>query len=121
MPHDAPAAVAVRPGRLDGRLDRSVDCPVLVVLGDPLDEPLGLVAENNEVLHDVQKAVLIEYAFDQYLDRRQVRDYLTALDRLPRRVVLKGPGERAHRRSGAVTDDRDRVGREECRDVLAVG
>ena len=36
MPDDAAAPVAIRAGRLDGRLDRCVDRPVLVILGDAL-------------------------------------------------------------------------------------
>ncbi len=73
MPHDAAAPVTVRPDGLDRRLDRGVDRPVLVVLRDSLDEPVRLVAEDDEVLQQVEEPVLVEDALDQHLQLRAVR------------------------------------------------
>ena len=55
VPDDPAAAVAVRAGGLDRRLDRGVDRPVLVVLRNSLDESCRLVAEDDEVANEVEE------------------------------------------------------------------
>ena len=121
MPDDAAAPVAVRAGGLYRRLDGGVDSPVLVVFRDPLDQPGRLVGVDDERVQQVQQPALVEHPTDQHLERRPVGDDVAPIDRLPRRVVLPASGERAHRRRGPVRDDDEGVGREQRRDVVAVG
>ncbi len=68
-----------------------------------------------------EETALVEDAFDQHFEGREVGHNLPALDRLPRREVLEAACERTHRRARAVGDDGDCVRCEERWDVVAIG
>ena len=112
VPHHATATVPIGTGSLHGGLDGRVDGPVLVILGHALHEcPRGLtrclvgdglVAEDGEVLQQIKEALRLEDSLDQHFKRGEAADDFAALDRLPRRVVLKRTGVATHRSRGAV-------------------
>ncbi len=121
MPGHATAAITIGAGRLDRRVDGGVDGPVLVVLRDPLHQPLRLGREHDERPYEVEEARRLEDAADEDLQCGAVGDDLAAVDRLPRCEVLPAGGEGAHRGTAAVGDDGHGVGHEDRRDVTAVG
>ena len=97
-----------------------VDGPELVVLRDPLDQPVRLVREHDEVAQEVQETGRVEHAANEHFELRPVRDQLAAIDRLPRRVVLEAGGEASHRGTKSVRDDGHDVRSEDRRNVVAV-
>ena len=89
MPDHTTSAVAVGSAGLDGRLDRRIHRPVLVILGHALHEGAGLVREHDEVAQNVEEATLVEHTADEHFELRLVSHDLAAVDGLPGRIVLE--------------------------------
>ena len=113
MPDDATSPVAVRTRRFDGGLDGCVHGPVLVILRHSLDEADWLVREHDEAPDEVKETLGLEDSSDEDLERGLVSDDGAVFDGLPRGVVLKASGERAHESAESVGDHAYLVGREE--------
>ena len=80
-----------------------------------------LVGVDDEVAQDVEETRRFEYALEQHLEGWPVRDDVTPVNGLPRRIVLEAASEGTHRRTGAIRDDCDDVGNENAGNLTPIG
>ena len=93
VPDNPSTTVPIWTRRLNRRLDRCVDCPVLVVLRHPFDDAFGFIREDDEVAKQVQEACWLEDPTDEHLEWGLVGNDTPALNGLPRCIVLEASGE----------------------------
>ena len=96
-----------RDGRRPGPTASTVDSTAALTaqywwyLATRLTKPSGSSLKTVKFRTMSRNRRLIEDAPHQHLERRQARDNLSAVDRLPRRVVLEAARERTHRAQSA--------------------
>ena len=66
MPNDTDAPVAAFRGGPFGTGHRFLDCVILVVAGQNLEDFLAIGLEQDKVLDDVEKMPLVKHALDQH-------------------------------------------------------
>ena len=121
VPEDAELAPLLRRGvpQLLHPGERVVDAEVLVVAGEQLDEPTGQVLERDEVLDQVEEALLGAHAPDHRLQRD--RAFLAlGVDLLPLREELPARRDGPDLGLRAVGEDEESVRDEQVRDGVAV-
>jgi hypothetical protein len=98
---------------------RVINSEILVVTGDKLDEPARQFLENDEVLDDVQQALLgarpPKHGF-----QRNAALFAFGIDLLPFQEVFPGRGDAAHLGLGTIRQNNERVRREQVWDRVAI-
>src|SRR5262249_9189920 len=101
MPDNTSAAVASLDS-LYSPSNSAIDCMELVILSNPLDQPVALVSEGDEIPHEVEKDRRREHAaHEDFQLRHSCWCQRFAIDCLPRCVVLEFPAQCAQARLGA--------------------
>ena len=104
--------------RAQGFFQRDIDGVKLVVAGDLLGQLAGaLVLEHDEMAHQIEKAALLEHAFEHHLQFGKLRRVIVAGNGAPRLEPFLAGAQRADARLHAVGDDQRRIGREQRRNL----
>ena len=122
VPDDADLAVAVRAGGGERAVDGLPDGVELVIAGENLGEAAAGVAEDDEVLDEVEEAALVEHALeDGFQLGRALGREVVAGDGAPRHEPLAVSGQRADAGVEAVGNHEHRVRAEQRRNLRLVG
>ena len=122
MPDHPDLAVAVGRGRGERALDRAPHGMELVIAREDFDDVAPRVAEDDEVLEEVEEPAAFEYALEHgFQFGRSLRREIVAVDCAPGHEPLAVGGQRADARGDAVGDHQRRVGAEQRADLRLVG
>ena len=114
------AYLAVSAHGLHGAVGRLAHREVLVIPGEYLHDALGRVVEADEVVHDVDKALLAEHAVEHSLPIGVRRSRVVAVHALPGDVAVLLGRDGAHARLGQVAHHAEGVRHEQAGNVLHV-
>ena len=118
VPEHADLAIACH--RLHGAVGRLAHREVLVVPSEYLHNALGRVVKADEVVHDVDEALLAEHAVEHRLPVGVRRSRVVAVHALPGDVAVLLGRNGAHARLGEVAHHAEGVRHEQAGDVLHV-